>query len=147
MLVRRNGLVPAPATIGLDRLLNDIFDSFPRTAATDSPTVRLPALNTWEDDKAYHVEVELPGLTEKNVEISVLGNELKVVGNREEEKTTDERNYHRRERHGGSYSRVLRFPTDIDSSKVVASFRNGVLEITLPKAETALPRKIDVKGA
>ena len=84
--------------------------------------------------------------TEKEIEVSVLGNELKLSASHEAEKKEESRKYHRRERTAGKVERILRFPLDIDDSKIDASFKNGVLSIALPKAQAALPRKIEVKG-
>jgi HSP20 family protein len=88
----------------------------------------------------------MPGLKEKDIEISVLGNELRILGGTESEKEEKDTKYHRRERFVGRFQRVLRFPVDIEDGKVEAKYESGILKITLPKAAAALPRKIEVKG-
>jgi HSP20 family protein len=105
----------------------------------------MPAVNMWEDEKAYHVEAELPGISEKDLSISVLGNELRIEGGREEENVEEKKNYLRRERSFGKFSRILRFPVDLEDSKAEAKYENGILHLTLPKAAAALPRKVAVK--
>jgi HSP20 family protein len=149
MLVTRGTLLPARTErIPFDRLFEDLLEGFPFQPTHESGNgTRLPAVNSWEDEKNYYVEAELPGFTEKEIEVSVLGNELKLTGSRETETESDEgKKYHRRERYTGKVERILRFPVDLDNGKIDASFQNGVLSITLPKVPAALPRKIEVKG-
>ncbi len=76
----------------------------------------------------------------------MLGNELTLTGARETSSEEEGKTFHRRERHSGKFERVLRFPVDIDDSKIDATFEDGLLKVTLPKAQAALPRKIEVKG-
>ena len=126
----------------MDRLLS----SFAGTAA-NSPSSAAgygqPALNVWENGEALFVELELPGVKSEQLDVAVVGNELSIKVERpelEEEGVT----YHRRERSAGSFTRMLRLPVDVDANRVQAELRNGVLTITLPKAEAARPRKIRV---
>ncbi len=105
-----------------------------------------PAVNVWEGEGSILVELEVPGLKSDQLEISVVGEELSIKVERpdvERENVT----YHRRERPVGSFSRVLRLPSEVDADRVEAELRNGVLTITLPKAESARPRKIQVASA
>jgi HSP20 family protein len=105
-----------------------------------------PAANVWEQGDALLVEMELPGVKSDQVDISVAGGELSVKVNRPEidqEGVT----YHRRERPVGSFTRVLRLPVEVNADKVEAELHDGVLLITLPKAESAKPRKINVASA
>ncbi|HUT93274.1 MAG TPA: Hsp20/alpha crystallin family protein [Thermoguttaceae bacterium] len=102
-----------------------------------------PAVNVWETDDALKVELEVPGVKSDQVELSVAGDELSIRVDRpdvEEEGTA----YHRRERPVGSFARVLRLPVPVDADRVEAEMRHGVLTISLPKAESARPRKIQV---
>lgn len=102
-----------------------------------------PAVNAWEKDNAVMVEVEIPGVTSDEIEISVVENELILKIERPEAQQPGVI-YHRRERPAGSFTRVVRLPVAVDSNRVSAELRNGVLTITLPKAESARPRKINV---
>ena len=104
-----------------------------------------PAVNVWEKDDALMVEMEAPGIKSDEVDVSVAGGELSIRINRPD--TAEEGvKYHRRERPVGSFSRVLRLPMEVDADRVEAELRNGVLSITLPKADSAKPRKINVAG-
>jgi HSP20 family protein len=146
MLVRRNSLVPMIGTPrGLDRVFDDLFADVP-FGSTRSFEGRFPAVNTSEDEKGYTVEAELPGLKREDIEISVLGNELRIAGGAETKKDEENVTYHRRERFTGRFARVLRFPVDIDGEKVQAGYEAGILTIHLPKAAAALPRRIEVKS-
>lgn len=105
-----------------------------------------PAVNVWEDSAAIYVELELPGVKNDQLELSVAGGELSIRVERpnvEPEGVT----YHRRERGVGSFARVLRLPVDVNADKVEAELAGGVLTITLPKSDAARPRKIEVATA
>jgi HSP20 family protein len=106
-------------------------------------TAAFPLVNVREENEAFHVEAELPGLAQDqlNVEVShrtqvTISGELKPVG--------QEGQWHRKERPSGRFERTLTFPAPIDAEKVEARLENGVLHLTLPKAEEARPRKITV---
>lgn len=124
----------------VNQLISGFFGNTPD--GTAQRTVR-PALNVRETEDAVEVELETPGVTNDQTEISVTGNELTIKVERpevEQEGVT----HHRRERPVGSFTRVLRIPVDIDGSRVEATLRHGVLTVRLPKSEAAKPRKIEV---
>jgi HSP20 family protein len=103
-----------------------------------------PAVNLWDAGENLKVEMELPGVKQEQIDISASGSELTVRVDRPElveEKVT----YHRRERPTDSFNRVIQLPCEVNPDGVAAELRDGVLTLTLPKAETAKPRKIDVK--
>jgi HSP20 family protein len=105
-----------------------------------------PAINVWEQGDALKVEMELPGVKSDQLDISVAGGELSVKVTAPELAQGDI-TYHRRERPVGSFSRIVRLPIEVDADRVEADLRDGVLTITLPKAESAKPRKINVTSA
>ena len=145
--LRTNFYRPAAGLCGeMGRLFNDVFEQFP---AVDPFGVcgrrTFPALNVWEDDQSLYAEAEIPGLRMDEVEVSVQGDELTIKGERKDTER-EGATYHRRERGAGSFSRVLHLPIEVDAEKVQAALRDGVLTVTLPKAQAALPRKIEVKG-
>jgi HSP20 family protein len=102
-----------------------------------------PAVNVWEEKDVLKVEMELPGVKSAQLDISVAGGELSVRVNVPEE-VQEGLTYHRRERPVGSFSRLVRLPAEVNADRVEADLRDGVLTITLPKAESAKPRKINV---
>ncbi len=104
-----------------------------------------PALNVWEDEQNLYAEAELPGLAMDDIDVVTTANELRIKGERKADESEDV-TYPRRERRVGTFSRVLRFPIEIEAEKVQATLKDGVLTVTLPKAETARVRKIEVKA-
>ena len=130
----------------LDRVFFDLTRNLPGGAVVNDDSTAFPPLNMWETEQELFLEAEVPGLNEADLEVFVVGNELTIKGNRGEARFADAA-YHRRERSTGAFSRAVRLPIDVDASKVQATLRGGVLEITLPKAELAKPRKITVTTA
>jgi HSP20 family protein len=125
----------------MDRLLEGWGVDLPRTGVPAFPPV-----NVWEDQDAFHVEAELPGLTREQLQISVTHrNQLALQGERPVEEFEKGR-WHRRERGFGRFQRVLKLPAPVDADKVEAKLEDGVLLLTLPKSEEAKPRKIAVKA-
>lgn len=143
-----------PSLSELHREVDRVFDDFWRGFGTPSLLSGNGAaaefdvrVDTTEDDKAYHVTAELPGMTEKDVEVTFADNRLTIAGEKKEEKEVKEENYHRRERHYGSFRRSFTLPTEVDEAKIAASFKDGVMTIDLPKSATAQKKakKITVK--
>jgi HSP20 family protein len=104
-----------------------------------------------ETDDAVKISADLPGLTEKDIDVSVAEGVLTIKGEGKTETETDEKDkhYHRVERSYGAFERAMSLPNDVDESKIAADFKNGVLEITLPKKPEAKKKakKIQVKAA
>jgi HSP20 family protein len=105
-----------------------------------------PPLNLWEDDNNLYVEAELPELELSDLEIIVNGdNQLSIKGERKQPER-ENGTWHRQERGHGKFSRAGELPQYVDSEKVTAEFKHGVLTITLPKREEAKARLIEVKA-
>jgi len=104
-----------------------------------------PPVNVWEETDAFHVEAELPGLKQEDLQI-VAAHRTQVTLAGEYRGSGDQSSWHRRERLVGKFERVLTFPAPIDADKVVAKLENGMLHLTLPKAEEARPRRITVNA-
>jgi len=103
-----------------------------------------PAMNVWMNDEGVVVTAELPGCSPDNIDITVVGDTLTVKGKRTEEELPEGAVYHRRERSCGSFSRGFTLPFEVEASGVDATFEQGVLRITLPRAEADKPRRIQV---
>jgi HSP20 family protein len=130
----------------MDRLVSNVFTNPAVGGATRLVTGRgFPALNLWENDENLFVEAEVPGLKAEHLDVTVVGDELTIKGERPEELPPDG-SFHRRERGVGSFTRVMRLPSEVDADRVQAALNDGVLLLTLPKAEAAKPRKIKVKA-
>lgn len=93
----------------------------------------------------YQVKATLPGIDVEKLEIKVLGRRVQVSGEPADTEQDNNITWHRRERARGSFSKALMLPAEIDSEKVEAEYKHGILTISLPKAASALPKKIDVK--
>ena len=104
----------------------------------------VPPVDVRETDNSYVFAAELPGLTKDDVEITLEDNLLTLSGERELGEKGEDENYHRVERSHGKFSRSFSLPSQVDNSKVAASFQDGVLTIEVPKSEQAKPRKIEI---
>ena len=126
--------------------LRRMFDIEP--AWRSSFSFSMPAIDMSEDDKAYKISAELPGMDAKDVDVSLSGDTLLLKGEKRQEKEEKDNNYHFSERAYGSFQRAFDLPASVDRNKVAADFSKGVLTITLPKtAEAQKPqKKIEVKS-
>jgi len=106
-----------------------------------------PLMNITEDKDNYYVRAELPGLKAGDLEISVTGDALSISGERKLPAEDETARYHRREREAGSFSRIITLPAQVDTGKVNARCKDGLLTVTLPKAEAAKPKQITVKAS
>ncbi len=105
-----------------------------------------PAVDIYEEENAIVIKAEVPGLTKDEVTVEVHEGALSVKGEKKEEKEEKTKHFHRAERRYGAFQRSFQLPDTVDHEAIKASFRNGVLEITLPKIEKKVPeaRKIEV---
>lgn len=109
---------------------------------------RFPLVNLSEDESAIHVEALIPGVDPKSLEMSVLRNTLTLAGERKPLNMNDNAHvWHRNERGVGTFSRTLELPVEIEIDKVTATSSDGILHVTLPKAEAAKPKKIAIKAS
>lgn len=125
----------------MERLTEGITRGFTRGAGAGV----FPLMNLTEDNDAYYIRAELPGMKADEIELSVTGDSLSISGERKIPGEDAEAKYHRRERESGRFNRILNLPGPIDVQKVDASSVNGVLTIKLPKSEAAKPRQINIK--
>jgi HSP20 family protein len=140
----------------MDRLFDDLTGGIWRASLFDPSGLRrpestfagMPAVDFAETDKAYEITAELPGIEEKNIEVKLASGVWSIKGEKQEEKEEKDKNYYRRERSFGSFERSFRVPDDVEADKIEASFKNGVLSVTLPKAAEAPKeaKKIEVKA-
>lgn len=147
LLTRRNRFPMSPFNElqrEFGRLFNNVLSDFD---ASPVPCRAAPSINVWEAGDNFYAEAEVPGLGMNDLEVFVVGNELTIKGRWNAERDDDQRVFHRRERQRGAFTRVLTLPVDLDAEKVNAVLKDGVLTVTLPKAETARTRKIAVKSA
>ena len=128
----------------LQREMNRLFDATAKGRVFNSPSY--PAINIWSNEDGQMISAEMSGVHPEDIEIDVTGDGLSISGVRKQDEVAKEAHYHRRERSYGSFSRTIQLPFMVDTNKVEASFRNGVLMISLPRAEADKPKKITVKN-
>jgi HSP20 family protein len=105
-----------------------------------------PAIEVFEKEDKFVVKAELPGMKEEDIDISVVGDTLTIKGERKAESEVKEEDYYCCERSYGSFSRSIAVPPNVDTKKIEASFEDGVLEVSLPKAPEVKPKKIAVSA-
>jgi len=127
----------------MQRHLSRVFDN-PDLSAIPESDHWLPVMDIRETDKALLVQAELPGIEKKDVKVEVKDDVLTISGERKYEKDVKEENVHRIERAYGRFSRSFSLPANVDTSKVDATMRNGVLEIRLQKQEGARAREVSI---
>ena len=145
----------------LHREIDRLFDDFGRwrvpvrrslfdwKAFEPEKTLAAPAVDIAENDKAYEITAELPGMNEKDVQVNVANGGLTIKGEKKEEKEEKEKDYYLSERRYGSFQRYFSLPETVDVDKIEAAFNNGLLKVTLPKKlEAQKPeKKIEIKAS
>lgn len=127
---------------------NNPFDLIERFFDDDwmMPRFRSPAIDVYEEGDKYVLEAELPGLTDKDIKLEVHQGQLVLSTAKKEQKEESRKGrWLRRERREFRFARSFTLPEDVDVSRIEAKFRNGVLEVQLPKKPEAAPRAIEVK--
>jgi len=129
-----------PTFTSLQREMDRLFEDFFRRGGLMRPSV-----DVVETDDTVVVKAELPGMEPKDVDISVSGDKLTIKGERKAEKEEKGKTFYRMERCYGSFSRTIELPASVEADKAKADYKNGVLEITLPKTEQVKAKKIPIK--
>ena len=157
----RNGQMPAmfgwhEPLMGLrgeiDRMFENVMKGWPgfgeldmMKGAAGSPAKMAPALmpsvEVSEDEKAYQISVELPGMDEQDVELTLRDDRLVLQGEKKAEHEEKKKDYHVRERSFGSFQRAFRLPDDVDAGKIVAKMKQGVMTVSLPKTPEAAKKQ------
>ena len=141
-LVRWNPLRDVAAMHNdLSRLMNGLLDVEGRQSQAWVPT-----LDVWEEDDALVYAFDLPGLTQDAISVEIEDGALTVSASRERETTVDRDRFHSFERRFGSFSRTVGLPQGVSEDEIEGSYRNGVLEIRVPKPAQAKPKRIAISG-
>lgn len=142
--------------LSLQRDMNRVFDEFWRrfdepfgSRNGGIPGFAMPKADVAETDDSIEVSVDMPGLEEKDVDVSVSGDVLTIRGERKDEREENKKGYYLSERSYGSFYRTVPLPPGVDRDNAKASFKNGVLTVRLPKTEEARSqvKRIEVKAA
>lgn len=135
----------------MDRMMEDFFgrrvrpwwpESSFRTGELDIGT---PAVDVFEEKDDIVVKAEIPGMDKENIEVNLTDHILTIKGEKRKEEEVKEENYYRSERSYGAFLRSVELPKEVHGDKVKASFKNGVLEVRMPKTEEAKAKEIKVK--
>ena len=147
-------LLPAPPRLPLlERAKRDQFDDwfralwrFPWGAAGTESMEWGPAVELTEENGAYRLTAELPGIRREDVEITLEDNVLTLKGKKEEEKEEKDKQYHLSERRYGEFQRSFLLPRSVATDEIRAEMKDGVLTVTLPKSQEAMGRRIEIKA-
>ena len=137
---------PNPLSIfdEMNRMVRNVFnDDWDLPVYRDS--IWNPAVDVKENEGSFVLTADIPGLTKKDVKISINNRVLNLHGERKKEKDNEDGKFYYRERHIGSFSRSFQLPETVNEDGIQASFRNGVLSIELPKLEESLPKDLEIK--
>jgi HSP20 family protein len=126
----------------MDRLFENIYGH----GWSDTDLFNSPSIDLYQTENEIVVKASLPGLKADDIQISVVGDVLTLRGEMKMEEEIKEASYHIRERRSGSFSRSIPLPSAVQSDKAKAEFENGVLTLTLPKAEEMRPKTITIKA-
>jgi len=136
--------------LSLQQEMNRMFHEFARGGNSEETSwgisTWVPPVDVYETDEGFVLKAELPGVQKDHLHIEVHDRTLTIRGERKPETEIPEDRYHRRERSYGSFQRVFTLPTPVDAEKVQANVHDGVLELRLPKYETAKPKRLTIQS-
>ena len=135
---------PFREVVALQNRINSLFRDLNEGDDPVAAASFVPAVDVYEDEKKVVLKLEVPGIEEKDLDVSVENNTLTVKGERKFEKEEKEENFHRIERRYGSFYRAFTLPTTVDTESVAASYNAGVLKLELKKKPEAQPKQIKV---
>ncbi len=138
---RKESLLGWPRTFDL---MDRLFDEMVPSLWAEERTI-VPAFDISETDDKIVVRADLPGVEVKDLDIRIVNNVLTVKGEKRQEREEKGESYHRIERRFGGFSRSITLPVEVNADEVEAYYKDGVLRLEIPKAETARPKKIEVK--
>jgi len=129
----------------MNRLFSEVLSRSPIGEEEISRGAWVPAVDIFETPESIVLKAELPGITKDDIFVEVKDNTLSLKGEKKFEKEVKEENYHRVERSYGSFQRAFTLPSTVQQDKVKAKFKDGILQIVLPKVEEAKPKQIKVE--
>lgn len=130
-----------PTSLSLLDSFDRLFDSL-----VDDDRQWIPAVDVRENGEGWEMDVDLPGLTEKDIEVKLDNNLLTIASKKEQKREEKKEGYVLRERRSSSFCRSFVLPSEVDRDKIAAEFKNGVLKLSFPKVPSAQPKAIEVKA-
>ena len=128
----------------MDRLFDDFMERFPTRRGSDE-SMWNPEVDIHETVDEVVVEAEIPGIDQKDITVSIRDNKLTLKGDKKQQQKEKNGNYHKVERTYGTFTRVFTLPTAVVASRATAVYKDGIVHLTLPKAEEAKPKEITVE--
>ena len=125
--------------------MDQLFETFFGQHLEDREGFWTPILDIEESNGNIVVKAEIPGMEKDEIKVSVRNNMLSISGERKQESETKDKTFHRIERSYGKFSRTITLPSEVDANKIKAAYKDGVLNITLPKPESMKPKQIEVE--
>jgi HSP20 family protein len=129
---------------GLDRLFDDFFAPANSETGASETWSWQPVVDIYDKDESVVIKADLPGVDKKDIHVDLKGRVLTLSGERAEEKEADGEGYYRQERAYGKFVRTFNLNTDVLPDKINATYRDGVLHITIPKSESNKPKQIAI---
>ena len=141
-----SALTPLARLSAFQNEVDRLFEATPLFGGNDAASAHgfSPALDVYQDKDNVLVKAELPGMKKEDIKLSLNEGVLTVSGERRHEKAHDEKSRVRSERFFGRFERTITLPVQVDGTRVAASYEDGILTVTLPKAEAAKPRQIEI---
>ncbi len=139
---------PTNSLFGLKSNMDKLFDEFfglDKGIWPESTLSVVPAVDLEETEDAFKITAELPGMTKKDIKITLENNVLSISGEKKAEREEKDKNYHRVERSYGKFHRAFELPGAVNRDKIEAEYKDGILSISVPKTEEAKPKQIEVK--
>ena len=128
----------------IDRMFDGFFPARRSGSEEETSAVWAPRVDLSETDDAYHIYLDVPGMTKENLNINFHDDQLSVSGERKREETDEQRDYVRVERSYGNFYRSFRLPKRVDADQIEAGYEDGVLSVHVPKSQESKPRRIEV---
>ena len=135
---------PFREVVALQNRMNSLFRDLNENESPVTTASFVPAVDIYEDDKKVMLKLEVPGMEQKDLDVSIENNTLTVKGERKFEKEEKEENFHRIERRYGSFFRAFTLPSTVNTENVQASYNAGVLKLELAKKPEAQPKQIKI---
>lgn len=134
-----------PETDLFGKRFSDIMDEFFSDAVANRRSSFSPGIDISETETQYVIDVELPGIEKKDIDLNIENNRLTISGERKFEKTEDGKQYHRVETSYGTFSRSLQLPENVNPDSIKASYKDGILNVSIDKSEEKLKKQIEIK--
>ena len=128
----------------INRMFDDPFFRIDRMADDDSMGLWNPAVDLFEKDDHFVIKAELPGVDKKDIKVDLKDRVLTLSGERTRDHEVKEENYYRKERSYGKFQRAFRLPADVDSDKIKAEFKDGVLQVEVPKPDESKAKQVTI---